>query len=472
MFRPENAQNEIQFLDRNDAKKYTWNSLNLLIPPTVYPPREDTELLHGVLESIKPFGSHKLLEIGSGSGALSISAAKQGWNVHACDINPYAVAATRHNANEANVEIDVIEGGLGPSKEEHVMHAWDSGTYDMVLWNMPYIPPEEIGDQLLGPLEEAALVDTHPEGLLSVFARTMAKNKLCKMTGIAILVCREHVGWKRSIDILRQSGLAARIVKTQTFDDNESIHVIAAWHPFVTSKHHQVQEIDSTNAEMLRGSYTVGDSLIAAVQTDGRGRHGNDWQDHPQSFKGSWILNPENLLTITPKKQLQVAHEISCALKLNEIQVKKMLIKWPNDLLLRLEENQMWRKYGGILFQSFSKGEEQRVVLGVGINMKQQGLVQGQGAIEEIGIDHSSSELFTILNAVVASMFENKHSALEGVNNDYLDSKYILSKCIYRNKLYSLESVSSHGLILMDEAEQKVSIDDDVNLDWINLHPQ
>ena len=470
MFQPENAQNEIQFLNQNDAKKYMWNSLNLLVPPTVYPPREDTTLLHSVLESIKPFGSHKLLEIGSGSGALSISAAKQGWNVHSCDVNPYAVAATRHNAQEANVEVDVIEGGLGPS--EHVLHAWNPGTYDMVLWNMPYIPSEEIGDQLLGPLEEAALVDTHPEGLLSVFARTMATNKLCKMNGIALLVCREHIGWKRSIDILRQSGLAARIVKTQTFDDNESIHVIASWHPFVNSKHHQVREIDSTNAEMLRGSYSPGDSLVAAVQNNGRGRHGNDWQDHPQSFKGSWMLNPENLLTITPKKQLQIAHEISYALKLNEIHVDKILVKWPNDLLLRLDKQELWRKFGGILFQSFSKGEEQRVVLGVGINTKQDNIGPGQGAIEEIGIEHSSTELFTILNAVIASLFEIKHSVLQVSNENDFDSEYILSRCIYRNEPHRLESVSSHGLILMNEAEEKVSIDDDVELDWINLHPQ
>ena len=296
MFEPEITQNEIQFLNRNDGQLRTWNSMDLFIPPTVYPPREDTDLLNEVLKTITPFGTKHLLEIGSGSGALSISAARLGWDVDACDINPFAVEATRHNAAEAGIEVLVSEGGIGPQDEQS--YAWHPGSYDVVLWNMPYIPADEIGDQLLGPLEEAALIDTHPEGLLTVFARTMANNLLCKMNGIALLVCREHAGWRRSVDILRQYGLAARIVRTLTFEDDEAIHVLAAWHPFVSNKHHRIREIDSTNAELLRGQYAPGDSLIAQIQTSGRGRHGRSWQDYPQSFKGSWVLDEEALSSI------------------------------------------------------------------------------------------------------------------------------------------------------------------------------
>ena len=61
MFEPENARNEIQFLDRNDGQLRTWNSVDLFIPPTVYPPREDTDLLNEVLKTIPPFGTNNLL---------------------------------------------------------------------------------------------------------------------------------------------------------------------------------------------------------------------------------------------------------------------------------------------------------------------------------------------------------------------------------------------------------------------------
>ena len=96
MFNQENTQLEIEFLNRKEVQTILWNSLKLNIPPTVYPPREDTDLLDQVLAGITPFGSKRLLEIGSGSGAVSIAAAMRGWTVHACDINPYAVAATQH----------------------------------------------------------------------------------------------------------------------------------------------------------------------------------------------------------------------------------------------------------------------------------------------------------------------------------------------------------------------------------------
>ena len=471
MFEPENAQNEIQFLNRNDGQIRTWNSVELFIPPTVYPPREDTDLLNEVLKTIPPFGTKNLLEIGSGSGALSINAGKLGWNVDACDINPYAVAATRHNAAEAGVDVSVNEGGIGPQEEKSF--AWQPGTYDIVLWNMPYIPANEIGDQLLGPLEEAALIDTHPEGLLTVFARTMADNLLCKMNGIALLVCREHVGWRRSIDIFRQHGLAARIVRTHTFEDNEAIHVLAAWHPFVSNKHHRVREIDSTNAELLRGQYVPGDSLTAQIQTSGRGRHGRSWQDHPQSFKGSWVLDEKDLSSIDLKMQLYVAHEMSHALRLNKQHIEQLNIKWPNDLLLRETTNQEWRKFGGILFQSYSKGSEQRMVLGLGINTDIDNLSEGQGSLAQLGIEISNSELFAILNAVVASIFEAKHAALEaGGEQQAINDDIVLREVVYRNKVCILIDIQSTNITLKDDAGHRFTVDDDDQIEWVNLHPQ
>ena len=470
MFEPENAQNEIQFLNRNDGQLRTWNSMDLFIPPTVYPPREDTDLLNEVLKTIPPFGTKNLLEIGSGSGALSINAATLGWNVDACDINPFAVAATRHNAAEAGVEVNVSEGGIGPHDEQY--YAWQPGTYDVVLWNMPYIPTDEIGDQLLGPLEEAALIDTHSEGLLTVFARTMANNLLCKMNGIALLVCREHVGWRRSVDILRQCGLAARIVRTLAFRDDEAIHVLAAWHPFVSNKHHRVREIDSTNAELLRGQYAPGDSLIAQIQTNGRGRHGRSWQDYPQSFKGSWVLGEEDISSIDLKMQLYVAHEISHALRLNKEHIEQLNIKWPNDLLLRETPEQQWRKFGGILFQSYSKGSEQRMVLGLGINTDIDNLSEGQGSLAQLGIERSVSELFAILNAVVASLFEEKHDVLVAVGEQKINHDVVLRECIYRSKMCTLIDIHSTEITLKDESGRRFSVDDDDQIAWVNLHPQ
>ena len=471
MFNPENAQNEIDFLSRSSSTSQTWKSIDLTIPPTVYPPREDTALLHQVLSEIQPFGSRALLDIGSGSGALSIAAAGFGWNVDACDINPYAVSATRQNAKNANVHVEAFEGGIGPSEFESETSHWESQRYDVVLWNMPYIPAEEAGE-LLGPMEEAALIDTHPQGLLTVFARMMAQNRLCKLNGIALLVCRENVDCMRSVDILRQQGLAARVVRSLTFDDDETIQVIATWHPFVQSKHHHVREVDSTNAELLRGKYATGDSIVANVQTSGRGRHGNQWQDHPQSFKGSWMLDPSSIVQLSPKRQIEVAQQIRFALCSEHLHLQKMRIKWPNDILVRSDEAELWRKCGGILFQSYSKGDEQRIVLGVGINTIAESLRPGQGCLEEIEVTSNPSRLFTLLNAVVASLFEIKTAVRSDSPEQEIVIDSMLSKCFYRNEECTLESVSENGITVIDSSENRLNIQNPEELSWTNLDPQ
>ena len=472
MFNRENAQKEIDFLSRKYALISKWNGLELIVPPTVYPPREDTDLLHEVLKDLEPFGSKRLLEIGSGSGALSIAAAMSGWTVDACDINPYAVAATQQNAQVLDVNVRVSEGGIGPEEASSMMRAWDPGAYDVVLWNMPYIPPEEVHDQVLGPMEEAALIDTHPDGLLNVFARNMAQNKLCKMNGIALVVCREYVDWKRSLDHFRQYGIASQIVQSVEFEDQESIYVIAAWHPFISGKHHKVREIDSTNAEMLRGEYEVGDSFVATIQTDGRGRHGNFWQDHPDAFKASWMLDAADLTNITPRKQLKLAQEIRSALCFEKKHQDSMLTKWPNDLLLRCKHDTKWRKMGGILFQSFSKGNQQRLVVGIGINTTREDLQLGQASLDEIEIDKTPSELYAIINAVIASMFEKKKEIQKRDEEDIIDISSVLSDCIYRNHLCSVTTVNQHTLTIVNQHGQSSEIDDDDQISWKNLHPQ
>ena len=46
------------------------NEIQLDIPPTVYPPREDTLLLDRVIAEIESGNGRRMLEIGCGSGAL------------------------------------------------------------------------------------------------------------------------------------------------------------------------------------------------------------------------------------------------------------------------------------------------------------------------------------------------------------------------------------------------------------------
>ena len=112
-------EREIEYSSKSPSQKHEFSiedkeKIQLTVPPTVYPPREDTELLYRALQKLRTSGGH-LVEIGCGSGAISIAMAIAGWRVSAFDINPLAVAATRGNANLADVDdkITVEEGGVG-----------------------------------------------------------------------------------------------------------------------------------------------------------------------------------------------------------------------------------------------------------------------------------------------------------------------------------------------------------------------
>ena len=472
MFDEKKAFREIELLD-GEARGIQWKNFSLTVPHTVYPPREDTDLLASVLEKVTPFAKKRLLEIGSGSGALSILAASMGWEVEACDINPFAVAATRFNAIENNVQIVSSEGGIGPAEDGLHSQWMKPGSYDLVMWNMPYIPAEDI-EEYLGPMEDAALVDTHPSGLLRKFAEMTRRFQLISPTGLALILCRENIGTRRTQDILLAKGLATQRVSKRTFDNDETIQVLSVWHPFVKSKKQQMHSVPSTNSEILEGSYKPGDSLRTRFQTDGKGRHGRTWDDHLDSFKGSWKLNPDQIPHISSQLQCQVALEIASLLQSMAPKKNVLRVKWPNDLLVKDSKSKQWKKAGGILFQSLSRGTEQSLALGIGINTKSTSNVQGRGSLEEIGVDLDNTELFTLLDTIVSSLFENKSNLMNAsTKNTELDLNLLLKDCIYRKNKYTVCGISDEGeLQIESEKGESYDISDDLSLLWPHLQLQ
>ena len=105
---------------------------------TVYPPREDSYFLKEHLEKLDLEGK-KALEVGSGSGILSVAMAEQGAKVTAVDINSEAVEATKERAKEAGVEVEVFRSDLFDKV---------TGSYDLIVFNPPYLPGREMdGDE-------------------------------------------------------------------------------------------------------------------------------------------------------------------------------------------------------------------------------------------------------------------------------------------------------------------------------------
>ncbi|MCI4362901.1 MAG: methyltransferase [Thermoplasmata archaeon] len=94
----------------------------------VYPPREDTWLLAPFAASAKP--GERVIEVGAGSGELSVRAAETGAFVVATDLNRTALEATRALAREHGVQVALLLTDLA------------SGTrgFHRVLANPPYLP--------------------------------------------------------------------------------------------------------------------------------------------------------------------------------------------------------------------------------------------------------------------------------------------------------------------------------------------
>lgn len=108
--------------------------LNIENDADVYPPSEDSILL---IESLDISKNESILEIGCGSGIVSIHCAKNGGTVTCGDINPRAVKLTMRNAELNDVVLDVRHTDV---------YSGICGMFDTVIFNLPYLPVQEDGD--------------------------------------------------------------------------------------------------------------------------------------------------------------------------------------------------------------------------------------------------------------------------------------------------------------------------------------
>ena len=108
------------------------------VRPTVFNPRDfiSSEIFATYVKSLDLTGKY-ILDMGSGSGIVSIFAASQGANCVACDVNPVAVRCITENAqqNKLSSQIKVYESDLFDS-----LNNFDpAGTmFDIIFFNPPY----------------------------------------------------------------------------------------------------------------------------------------------------------------------------------------------------------------------------------------------------------------------------------------------------------------------------------------------
>ncbi|MBN1786295.1 MAG: methyltransferase [Candidatus Methanofastidiosa archaeon] len=99
----------------------------------VYPPLEDTLLLAKNID-VRP--GDKVLEIGCGTGYVSIAAAMMGGIVEGVDINAAAVSLSSLNAKKNGVK----------NARFHIGDMFENvdGPFDVIIFNPPYLPSERM----------------------------------------------------------------------------------------------------------------------------------------------------------------------------------------------------------------------------------------------------------------------------------------------------------------------------------------
>jgi release factor glutamine methyltransferase len=179
----------------------------LLRPPGVYAPQGDTWLLARALRLAAMRPGARVLDIGTGTGALALAAAQSGAGpVTAVDLSPWAVLAARLNATVRRVPMRVVRG-----RPDATRHGRDVRRHPGQP--APYVPVPRHPTSRGG----AALAwDAGPDGRTLVDRLCTAAPPCLAPGGMLLMVHSALCGVEETLARLRDTGLKAAVVDRGT----------------------------------------------------------------------------------------------------------------------------------------------------------------------------------------------------------------------------------------------------------------
>ncbi|MDI9414390.1 MAG: peptide chain release factor N(5)-glutamine methyltransferase [Bacillota bacterium] len=186
-------------------------SLPFKVTPAVLIPRPETEfIIDKILELVEPDEPVKILEIGTGSGAIAIALACQdpNFSITATDISREALDIAKNNAANLEVchQISFVEADLFTNVE---------GKFEIICSNPPYIPSDELSGLAPELFEEPSLaLDGGSDGLCFYNKILEQASSYLENPGFVVL----EIGWNQA-ETVRKLGVQAGFQWLETVVD-------------------------------------------------------------------------------------------------------------------------------------------------------------------------------------------------------------------------------------------------------------
>ncbi|MCZ2526403.1 HemK2/MTQ2 family protein methyltransferase [Streptomyces sp. HB2AG] len=191
----------------------------LLRPPGVYAPQSDTGTLIDELLREPSLPGARVLDVGTGSGAVALAAARAGAaDVTAVDISSRAVLAARLNAVLRRVRVRVLRGDLALP----VGHR----RFEIIVSNPPYVPSPSDRLPHRGPARSWAAGRT---GRLLVDRLCAEAPPLLAPGGVLLMVHSGLCGTEKTVAQLEEAGLEAEVTARRTVPYGPVMRRLAPW---------------------------------------------------------------------------------------------------------------------------------------------------------------------------------------------------------------------------------------------------
>ncbi|MFJ8691710.1 HemK2/MTQ2 family protein methyltransferase [Streptomyces roseolilacinus] len=174
----------------------------LLLAPGVYAPQSDTFLLREAIEREDLPADAEVLDVGTGSGALALAAARRGARVTAVDRSWRAVLTARLHALLARQRVRVLHGDL--------LEPAAGRRFDLIVCNPPYVP----SPRKRPPRRGAAVAwDAGHDGRAVLDRVCDGAADLLRPSGVLLLVHSALSGVTPTLERLERAGLVATVVR-------------------------------------------------------------------------------------------------------------------------------------------------------------------------------------------------------------------------------------------------------------------